>query len=47
LAKYCYPDDVNIIENIIKILKKKIPKKIMPKRRNNLDQPDSSFKGPF
>ena len=47
LAKYCYPDDVSITENIIKILKKKIPKKIMLKRRKNLDQPDSNFKGPF
>ena len=47
IAKYCYPDDVNIIESISKILNKKVLKKNMPKRRKNLDQPDNSFVGPF
>ena len=47
IAKYCYPDDVNIIESISKILNKKVLKKNMPKRRKNLDQPDNSFIGPF
>ena len=47
LAKYCYPNDVDIIKNIIKILDKKIPKKIIPKERKNLDQPDNNFNGPF
>lgn len=47
LAKYCYPDEVSIVKQIGKILNKKILKKNMPKRRNNLDQPDKNFKGPF
>ena len=47
LAKYCYPDEISVIEIISKMLKKYVPKKIMPKRRKNLDQPDSNFKGPF
>tara|TARA_B100002019_G_scaffold293389_1_gene320676 strand:+ start:12323 stop:13369 length:1047 start_codon:yes stop_codon:yes gene_type:complete len=47
LAKYCYPDEVSIIKNICKILKKKVSNSVIPKRRKNLDQPDLNFKGPF
>jgi pyruvate dehydrogenase E1 component beta subunit len=47
LAKYCYPDEINVIKNICKILKKDVSKVTIPKRRKNLDQPDLNFKGPF
>ena len=47
LAKYCYPNEIDVIKNICKILKKDISKMTMPKIRKNLDQPDLNFKGPF
>ncbi len=45
LAKYCYPEYDSIIKRVCKMLD--IKKKIPFKKKENPDQPDSNFKGPF
>lgn len=47
LAKYCYPEYNLIVDKCLKMLKIKINKNKTPKLKNNPDQPDSNFKGPF
>ncbi len=47
LAKYCYPEEDLIVEEIFKILNIKVKKSELPKKRLNPDQPDKDFTGPF
>jgi acetoin:2,6-dichlorophenolindophenol oxidoreductase subunit beta len=46
LAKYCYPDDNQIIQEVLKILNLK-KKKVKQKKDFKPDQPDKNFLGPF
>ena len=47
LAKYCYPESTLIVEECLKLLGKKYSKKMLPKEKKYLDQPDKDFVGPF
>lgn len=47
LTKYYYPRHIEIIENILKMLKKENIKVPMSEEPTHLDVPDSSFTGPF
>ena len=47
LSKNCYPDFQQIVESALEVISRNDLKKIIPKRRPNMDQPDKSFEGPF